>query len=94
MRDCKIWLGLPRNYNGGGAHPCTASSQVLQDIIKKEMRNAPNTVVLNRRHQIMYTNLRLMFEHEELRGGSYSRLKILLRGEYDKRWEALRNEAD
>lgn len=94
MRDCKIWLGLPRNYNGDGTYPCTASSQVLQDIIRKEMRNAPNTVVLNRRYSIMNTNLRLMLEHEELRVSPYSRLKILLRGEYEERWEALRNEAD
>ena len=94
MRDCKIWLGLPRNYNGDGTYPCTASSQVLREIIKKEMRNAPNTVVLNRRYQVMDMNLRLMLEHEELRGGPYSRLKILLRDEYDKRWEALRDGAD
>lgn len=94
MRDCKIWLGLPRNYNGDGTYPCTASSQVLQDIIKRGMRNAPNTVVLNRRYQIMDMNLRLMFEHEELRGATYSRLKILLRGEYEKCWEALRDATD
>lgn len=92
MRDCKIWLGLPRNYNGDGSYPCTASSQILQDAIKNEMRSAPNKAILNRRHSIMYTNLRLMFEHEELRGATYSRLKILLRGEYEKRWEVLREQ--
>ena len=95
MRDCKIWLGLPRNYNGDGTYPCTASSSsILQDAIKKEMRGAPNTVVLNRRYSIMNMSLRLMFEHEELRGATYSCLKILLRGEYEERWEALRNETN
>lgn len=89
MRDCKIWLGMPHDY---GNRPCTASSQILQDAIKKEMRGAPNIVVLNRRYSFMNTNLRLMFEREELRGGTYSRLKILLRGEYDSRWEVLREQ--
>lgn len=89
MRDCKLWLGLPRNR---GERPRSASSQVLQDIIKKEMRNAPNRVILNRRYTSMSTNLRLMFEREELSGPSYSRLKILLRGEYEDRWNALRKE--
>lgn len=86
MRDCKIWLGLPHTYSD---RPCTASSQVLQETIKKEIRGAVNTAVLNRRYFAMDTNLRLMFEHEELRGATYSRLKILLRGEYEKRWEEL-----
>ena len=57
MRDCKLWLGLPKIR---GDRPRTVSSQVLQNIIKKEMRGAP-----------------------------YSRLKILLRGEYEKRYEVL-----
>ena len=94
MRDCKIWVGLPRNYNGDGAYPCTASSQMLQNVIKKEMRGASTIVLLNRRYSIMSVNLRLMFEHEELRGATYSRLKFLLRGEYEKRLEALRDETD
>lgn len=89
MRDCKEWLRLPRNL---GDRPRSVSSQVLQDIIKKEMRDAPNRVILNRRYTIMSTNLRLMFEHEELSGPSYSRLRILLRGEYENRWHALRKE--
>lgn len=89
MRDCKIWLGMPHDY---GNRPYTASSQVLQDVIKKEMRNAPNTVVLNRRYSIMDTSLRVMFQREELKGGAYSRLKILLRGEYENRWEVLREQ--
>ena len=89
MRDCKLWLGLPRER---GDRPLSASSMVLQQIIKKEMRNAPNRAVLNRRYSIMSTNLRLMLEHEELSGPSYSRLKILLRGEYENRWNALRTE--
>ena len=92
MRDCKTFLGLPRNYNGDGTYPCTASSQILRGVIMKEMRNAPNRVVLNRRYTIMSTNLRLMFEHEELSGPSYSRLKIILRGEYENRWNVLRKE--
>lgn len=87
MRDCKLWLGLPLDQSN---RPRTASSQVLQDIIKREMRGAPNTTVLNRRYSIMDTSLRVMFQREELRGVPYSRLKILLRGEYEKRWEVLR----
>lgn len=94
MRDCKIWLGLPRNYNGDGTYPCTASSQILQDAIKKEMRSAPNIAVLNRRYSIMNTNLWLMFDHEELRGATYSRLKILLHDEFEDRWETLLDESD
>lgn len=92
MRNCKIWLGLPRNHNGDGTRPCTASSQILRGVIMKEMRNAPNRSVLNRRYSIMAANLRLMFEHEELSGPSYSSLKIFLRGEYENRWNVLRKE--
>ena len=76
MRDCKVWLGLPHNY---GDRPRSVSSQVLQDIIKKEMRNAPDIVVLNRRYSFMNTSLRTLFEHEELKGAPYSRLKICAR---------------
>ena len=86
MRDCKLWLGLPHNY---GERPRSVSSQVLQDIIKKEMRNAPNIVVLNRRYSFMNTSLRTLFERDELKGAPYSRLKILLRGEYENRYEVL-----
>ena len=89
MRDCKEWMGSPRT-NHERAH--TESSQVLQSIIKKEIRNAPNRVVLNRRYSIMNANLRLMFEHEALSGPSYSRLKILLRGAFENRWYELRKE--
>lgn len=89
MRDCKLWLGLPPDQSN---RPCTASSQVLQDIIKREMHGAPNTTVLSRRYSIMDTSLRVMFQREELRGVTYSRLKILLRGEYEKRWEVLREQ--
>ena len=89
MRTCKEWIGTPRT-NHERQH--TESSFVLQSSITKEMRNAPNRAVLNRRYTIMSTNLRLMFEHEELSGPSYSRLKILLRGEYENRWNALRKE--
>ena len=89
MRTCKEWMGSPRTR---GYRPCSVSSHVLQDIIKKEMRVAPNRSVLNRRYSIMSTNLRLMLEHEELSGPLYSRLKILLRGEYENRWNALRKE--
>lgn len=88
MRDCKLWLGLPQIR---GDRPRSVSSQVLQDIIKKEMRGAQNTVVLNRRYSFMNSSLRTLFEHEELRGAPYSRLKILLRGEYEKRYEVLRD---
>lgn len=89
MRTCKEWMGSPRTH---GERPRTESSQVLQSIIIKKMRNAPNRVVLNRRYTIMSTNLRLMFEHDELSVPSYSRLKILLRGEYEDRWNVLRKE--
>ena len=86
MRDCKVWLHLPKNP---GDRPRSVSNLVLQDIIRKEMRCAPNIVVLNRRYSFMNTSLRTLFEHEELRGAPYSRLKILLRGEYEKRYEVL-----
>lgn len=88
MRDCKLWLGLPRIRED---RPRSVSSQVLQDIIKKEIRGAPNITVLNRRYSFMNTSLRTMFEHEELHGAPYSRLKIILRGEYEKRYEVLRD---
>lgn len=88
MRTCKEWMDSPRTNH----RPHTESSYFLQPIIIKEMRNAPNRSVLNRRYTIMSTNLRLMFEREELSGPSYSRLKILLRGEYENRWNALRKE--
>ena len=86
MRDCKLWLGLQHDYRD---RPRSVSSQVLQDIIKKEMRGAPNIAVLNRRYSFMNTSLRTLFEHEELKGAPYSRLKILLRGEYETRYEVL-----
>lgn len=89
MRTCKEWIGQPRT-NHERAH--TESSLLLQQTIKKEMRNAASRSVLNRRYTIMSTNLRLMFEHEELSGPAYSRLKILLRGEYENRWNELRKE--
>ena len=89
MRTCKEWMGSPRTNH---ERPHTESSLMLQQIIEKEIRNAPNRSVLNRRYTIMSTNLRLMFEHEELSGPAYSRLKILLRGEYENRLNALRKE--
>ena len=89
MRTCKEWMGLPRTNH---ERPHTESSLALQSIIRKEMNGAPNRVVLNRRYTIMSTNLRLMFDREELSGKAYSRLKILLRGEYEDRWNALRKE--
>ena len=88
MRDCKLWLGLPHNYSN---RPRSVSSPVIQDIIKKEMRGAPNITILNRRYSFMNTSLRTLFEHEELKGAPYSRLKILLRGEYETRYEVLRD---
>lgn len=89
MRTCKEWMGQPRSHH---ERPHTESSLLLQQIIKKEMQNASSRSVLNRRYTIMSTNLRLMFEHEELSGPAYSRLKILLRGEYENRWNELRKE--
>ena len=89
MRTCKEWMGLPRPNLG---RPHTESSLMIQQIIKKEIRNATNRSVLNRRYTIMSTNLRLMFEREELSGPAYSRLKIILRGEYENRWNVLRKE--
>ena len=88
MRTCKEWMGQPRTDH----RAYTESSYFLHPIIIKEIRNAPNRVVLNRRYTIMSTNLRLMFEREELSGPAYSRLKILLRGEYENRWNELRKE--
>lgn len=89
MRTCKEWMGQPRT-NHERAH--TESSLLLQQIIKNEIRNTPSRAALNRRYTIMSTNLRLMFEHEELTGPAYSRLKTLLRGEYENRWNELRKE--
>ena len=88
MRDCKLWLGLQHDYRD---RPRSVSSQLLQDIIKKEMRGAPDIIVLNRRYSFMNTSLRTLFEHEELHGAPYSRLNVLLRGEYEKRYEVLRD---
>ena len=88
MRTCKEWMDSPRTSH----RTCTESSYFLHPIIIKEIRNAPTRAVLNRRYTIMSTNLRLMFEHEELSVPSYSRLKILLRGEYENRWNLLRKE--
>ena len=85
MRTCKEWMGRPRTNH---KRPHTASSQLLQDIIKNEMRRSPNVAALNRRYSIMSTNLRLMFAHEELSGTAYSRLKNILRGEYELCFEA------
>ena len=89
MRTCKEWMDQPRTNH---ARPHTESSYFLKPIIIKELRNAQNRSVLNRRYSIMSTNLRLMFEHEELSGPAYSRLKIILRGEYEARLEALQKE--
>ena len=88
MRTCKEWMDSSPN----NARPHTESSYFLKPIIIKEIRTAPNKDVLNRRYSIMDSNLRLMFEREELSGRSYSRLKIILRGEYETRLEALQRE--
>ena len=88
MRTCKEWMNSPRTTH----RQYTESSYFLKPIIIKELRNAQNRSVLNRRYSIMRTNLRLMFEHEELSGPAYSRLKIILRGEYEARLEALQKE--
>ena len=88
MRTCKEWMNSPRTNH----RTYTESSYFLKPIIIKEILSAPNRSVLNRRYTIMSTNLRLMFEHEELSGPSYSRLKIILRGEYENRWNELRKE--
>lgn len=89
MRTCKEWMGQHRTNH---VRLSTESTMLLQNIIKKEIRNTPNRSVLNRRYFTMSSTLRLMFEHEELSGPSYSRLKILLRGEYENRWNELRKE--
>ena len=89
MRTCKEWIDSPRTNH---ARPYTESRSFLKPIIIKEIRTAPNEVVLNRRYSIMDTNLRLMFEREELSGPSYSYLKFILRGEYETRLEALQKE--
>ena len=89
MRTCKAWIDSHRTSH---ARNYAESSYFLKPIIIKEIRTAPNEVVLNRRYSIMDTNLRLMFEHEELSGPAYSRLKIILRGEYETRLEALQKE--
>ena len=88
MRNCKEWMGSSRTNH----RTYTESSYFLKPIIIKEIRNAPNRAVLNRRYTIMSTSLRLMFEREELSGPTYSRLKIILRAEYENRWNELRKE--
>ena len=87
MRDCKEWMDSLR---GSLKRPKTASVQMLKDIIKREIHDAPNTVVLNRRYSIMATNLITMHQREELTGRAYLCLKDFLRGEYEKRWEVLK----
>ena len=89
MRTCKEWMDSSPSH----ARNYTESSYFLKPIIIKEIRRAPNKAVLNRRYTIMDANLRLMFDHEELSGPAYSRLKIILRGEYENRLESLRKEA-
>ena len=88
MRTCKELMNSPQTSH----RTYTESSYFLKPIIIREIRNAPNRAVLNRRYTIMSTNLRLMFDREELSGPAYSRLKIILRGEYENRWNALRKE--
>lgn len=82
MRDCKNWLGLPRNYNGDGTYPCTASSQILRKVIEKEMRCAPSRDALSAKRDLMSTNLNDMFSVGELSYITYSRLDDLLAQEY------------
>lgn len=86
MRDCKLWLGMPHICDN---KPRTASSQILQEIIRKEIRGAQSTAVLNRRYSIMRDSLRIMLEREELKCGPYCRLTVFLRGEYETRWGVL-----
>ena len=89
MRDCKVWLGLPLNYNGDGTYPCTASSLILQDIIRREVCGVNSLAELNRKYDIMRGNLSDMFVGDELAPRSYRRLTDVLLSEYLKRREAL-----
>ena len=89
MRTCKEWLRLP-SFRGGKVP--IVSSQTLREIVKREIHTATNHVVLNRRCSVMGANLRIMFSEGMLSGPDYSRLKIFLRGEYEDRWEALREK--
>lgn len=84
MRTCKGWLGLPRNYNGDGTYPCTASSQILRRAIEKEMRRASERDALNAKRDLMSTNLKDMFSVGELSYITYSRLDALLEQEYTR----------
>lgn len=84
MRTCKDWLGLPRNYNGDGTYPCTASSQILRSVIEKEMRRASERDALNAKRDLMSTNLKDMFSVGELSYITYSRLDALLEQEYTR----------
>ena len=84
MRTCKDWLGLPRNYNGDGTYPCTASSQILRSVIEKEMRRAPGRDALNAKHNLLAANLKDMFSVGELSYATYSRLDALLAQEYTR----------
>ena len=89
MRTCKEWMDQPRTNH---TRLYTESRYFLKPIIIKEIRNAPNEDVLNRRYSIMDSNLRLMFGREGLSGPSYSYLKFILRGEYETRLEVLQKE--
>lgn len=82
MRDCKIWFDSPRAR--GKFNNQTVSSQVLQDIIKREMRRATGSDALNAKCNLLYANLKDMFSIEELSYMTYSRLVALLEHEYTR----------
>lgn len=86
MRDCKLWLRLPHdNRNRHGS----VSSQVLQEIIKKEMRNAPCLHTLKFRFDLLSRNLKDMFSIEEVSYVVYKRLYAVLLHEYERAFDKL-----
>lgn len=79
MRDCRLWLGFPHDNRN---RPRSVSSQVLREIIKKEMRRAKGRDTLKAKRDLMAKNLRDMFTVQELSYVVYMRLISLLEKEY------------
>lgn len=89
MRDCKAWIGLPKFP----ARSPRVSSQMLRDVIRREVATAANRSILDARVSLMYTNLEQAFRRDELTGHSYLCLKGFLRELYeDRRTELFKKE--
>jgi len=90
MRDCKTLMGLPKLC---GAKGPSISSQILRDVIRREVATATTRAELAARVSLMYTNLDQAFGRDELTGRSYLCLKGFLRELYeDRRAELFKKE--